>query len=172
MHPSIVFIPRAPAHAGFYSVLASAMHAALAATALAQSQPPVGNKPAQADVTVLSPFEVNVNEDTGYQAQSTLSGSRLNTRLKDTAAPISVFTDELLRDLGVTSFLELAEWAVGASPDIVPARRGRDEPVVISAVSGPAGVGKSVLSASASAMRCSANTAGRCGRTQNPMTRG
>jgi iron complex outermembrane receptor protein len=70
--------------------------------------------PSQGDVTVLSPFEVNVGEDTGYQAMSTVSGSRLNTRLKDTAAPISVFTDELLNDIGATSFLELAEWAVGA----------------------------------------------------------
>src|SRR5687768_1891783 len=81
---------------------------------VASAQAPAGNVTAPADVTVLSPFEVNVGSDTGYQAQSTLSGSRLNTRLKDTAAPISVFTEEFLADVGLTSFLELAEWAVGA----------------------------------------------------------
>ncbi len=65
------------------------------------------------DVIVLSPFEIDASADKGYQASSTLAGSRLNTRLKDTAAPISIFTDQLLADLGVTSFDELAEWSVG-----------------------------------------------------------
>lgn len=87
----------------------------LVLTASGQAQAQSSATPSAArGVTVLSPFEVNVDEDSGYQAQSTLSGSRLNTRLKDTAAPISVFTDEFLNDVGLTSFLELAEWAVGA----------------------------------------------------------
>ena len=97
-----------------FPVIIGVIYLTLASTASAQSQASSATASSQANVTVLSPFEVNVDEDTGYQAQSTLSGSRLNTRLKDTAAPISVFTDELLSDIGATSVLELAEWAVGA----------------------------------------------------------
>jgi iron complex outermembrane receptor protein len=87
---------------------------ALAPTTSAQAQANSAAPPAQSNITVLSPFEVNAEEDRGYQAQSTLSGTRLNTRLKDTAAPISIFTEELLADIGATSVLELTEWAVGA----------------------------------------------------------
>ena len=37
----------------------------------------------------LSPFVVNAGSDVGYVASSTLSGSRLNTPLRDTAASIN-----------------------------------------------------------------------------------
>jgi len=39
------------------------------------------------DAIVLSPFEVKTGDDSGYQAGNTTSGSRLNTKLKDTSAP-------------------------------------------------------------------------------------
>src|SRR5882724_4727021 len=38
----------------------------------------------------LSPFEVNVSQDRGYQATSAMSGTRLNTKLEDLAASLSV----------------------------------------------------------------------------------
>src|SRR5688572_22690492 len=47
---------------------------------------------AKEEVVTLSPFQVETSRDIGYQAQNTLSGSRLNTPLKDTAAPVTVFT--------------------------------------------------------------------------------
>lgn len=100
-------IPCMIKRAGSKLALTGLAYAALTTAGLGQPQD-------DQEVMVLSPFEVNVEEDIGYQAQSTLSGSRLNTRLKDTAAPISVFTDELLSDIGATSVLELTEWAVGA----------------------------------------------------------
>jgi outer membrane receptor for ferric coprogen and ferric-rhodotorulic acid len=94
---------------------------------VAQNAPSAVPPPAQPqvaeDVVILSPFEVNVDKDIGYQAQATLSGSRLNSRLKDTAAPISVFTEEFLQDLGVTSIADLATWAVGTEIDF-----NEDEP--------------------------------------------
>jgi outer membrane receptor protein involved in Fe transport len=84
-----------------------------------RSDRPEGNRAAAArdsseERVVLSPFEVNTSRDMGYQAQDTLSGSRFNTRLKDTAAPISVFTPEFLADIGATKLGDVAEWAVGA----------------------------------------------------------
>ena len=59
---------------------------------------------------VLSPFEVSSNRDRGYQAQTTLAGSRLNSNLKDVASPTSAFTETFLRDLGLTNLEELAPY--------------------------------------------------------------
>jgi outer membrane receptor protein involved in Fe transport len=71
--------------------------------------------PTTAEPTVeLPPFEVRTDKDEGYLAQNTASGSRLNTGLKDTAAPISVFTSEFLADLGATDIAELSDFIGGA----------------------------------------------------------
>jgi iron complex outermembrane recepter protein len=51
----------------------------------------------------LSPFTVNSSTDVGYVANNTLAGSRLNTSLKDTAATISVMTEEFLADIAAFS---------------------------------------------------------------------
>lgn len=47
---------------------------------------------------VLSPFEVNAANDRGYKAANTLSGSRINTKLEDIAASLSVVTKQQLLD--------------------------------------------------------------------------
>lgn len=62
------------------------------------------------DTVHLSPFEVSSEKDVGYSAENTLSGSRLNTALKDTPAMITVFTEELIRDLGVTDLNDLVRY--------------------------------------------------------------
>ncbi|HRE84045.1 MAG TPA: TonB-dependent receptor plug domain-containing protein, partial [Opitutaceae bacterium] len=66
------------------------------------------------DVMKLSPFEVRPDEDVGYQAANTTSGSRLNTSLKDTAAAISAFTPEFLSDIAATSVTEMLAFATNA----------------------------------------------------------
>jgi hypothetical protein len=48
----------------------------------------------------LSPFMVSADEDVGYQATSTLAGTRVRTELKDTASAISVVTSAFLQDTG------------------------------------------------------------------------
>lgn len=65
----------------------------------------------------LNPFVVNTSGDVGYQAQNSLSGSRLNTKLSDLAVPTTAFTQELLQDIGSTSLDELVEYMVSARPD-------------------------------------------------------
>jgi TonB-dependent Receptor Plug Domain len=50
---------------------------------------------------VLSPFVVEATEDSGYQANSTLAGTRVRTDLKDVASSISVVTQQFLQDTGV-----------------------------------------------------------------------
>ncbi len=58
----------------------------------------------------LSPFVVDGSEDSGYVAKNTLGGSRLNTRLKDTASAISVFTPDLIEDLGALSIEDVMQY--------------------------------------------------------------
>lgn len=69
-----------------------------------------------APVVELSPFVVNSASDVGYLATESLAGSRLNTALRDIPAPISVFTEEFLRDIGANDLSAAAEFAVNAVP--------------------------------------------------------
>jgi len=69
------------------------------------------------ETIVLSPFTVSATEDRGYQAQSSLAGSRLRTSLKDIAAPTSAFTQQFIEDLAVTSLDELASYMLSTEPE-------------------------------------------------------
>lgn len=70
----------------------------------------------EAEVFELSPFVVDVSNDRGYTATSSLAGGRLSSELRDTAAAVSVLTAEFLDDVGATTFLEAAKWAPNAVP--------------------------------------------------------
>ncbi len=73
-----------------------------------------GDRPDPSEPVVeLSPFVVNTTQDNGYQATSTLSGTRLNTPLQDVGAAISVYTKNFLGDLGVTDTNQLLIYATG-----------------------------------------------------------
>ena len=84
---------------------------------LAQTAPPAATNPDE-EVVKLSPFQVTATTDVGYVAQNTLSGSRLNTPLADTAAAISVLTPEFLKDLGATSMKDVILFENNAVPDL------------------------------------------------------
>lgn len=94
------------------ALLTAPAEAQTASTATASSAP-AGEKAIE-----LSPFVVNAEEDTGYVATNTLGGSRLNTRLIDTAAAIDVLTVELLQDIGAFSLEEALEYATNTSNDL------------------------------------------------------
>lgn len=105
MHPTI---PAA-------SLLALLLPAALVAQAVA---PTTSAAPAAAsEVVELSPFTVNTHNDLGYAAENTLAGSRLNTRLRDTASSVAVFTREFLDDLAITDLAQLLEYSVNSEMD-------------------------------------------------------
>jgi hypothetical protein len=74
---------------------------------------PAAASDASDDTVVLSPFTVAAERDTGYQAQSTLAGSRLATPLKDIGAAISVYTKDFMNDIGATNANELLVFATG-----------------------------------------------------------
>jgi outer membrane receptor protein involved in Fe transport len=71
------------------------------------------DNPSESNPTILSPFEVASTEDTGYRAQNTLAGSRINTDLKDLAAPISVVTKDFMNDIGAVDVNDILTYEVG-----------------------------------------------------------
>lgn len=55
----------------------------------------------------LSPFNVNASEDVGYRATTSLSGTRISSRLRDLGSSISVITQEFIEDSGARDVNEL-----------------------------------------------------------------
>ena len=77
-----------------------------AAALFAQVAPPAaGPAPAMdaGEVIELSPFEIVADKDNGYQARSTLAGSRLNADLQNVPAQITVMTKDFLEDIAAGS---------------------------------------------------------------------
>jgi len=66
---------------------------------------------------VLSPFTVDVKRDTGYQATSTLAGTRLNSSLRDIAGQITVMTPEFMQDLGITDLNSALFYSLNTESD-------------------------------------------------------
>jgi hypothetical protein len=56
--------------------------------------------PSDEEVVALNPFEVTSESDRGYQASSTLAGTRLTTQIKDVGSAISVVSAQFLQDTG------------------------------------------------------------------------
>jgi iron complex outermembrane receptor protein len=76
----------------------------------AEVSKPAGETSAKGEAVEMSPFVVSSNSDVGYLAGNTLAGSRMNTSLKDTAASISVMTEEFLKDIAATNVTDALEW--------------------------------------------------------------
>ena len=66
------------------------------------------------EVVKLTPFEVAISRDTGYQATETLAGTRIRTDLRDVGAAISVVTKEFLKDIGATDSSTLLQYTTNA----------------------------------------------------------
>jgi outer membrane receptor protein involved in Fe transport len=99
----------------------------------AQVAPPpaaTAGRPAADTSTVieLSPFEVHAENDVGYQAANTTSGSRLNSRLKDTPAAVSAFTPEFLADIAATNLEEMLGHATNIELEVEDSNAGFNSP--------------------------------------------
>ncbi|MEY4089468.1 MAG: hypothetical protein RJB55_1739, partial [Verrucomicrobiota bacterium] len=92
--------------------------------------PPVSPTPAAGEKSVveLSPFEVRAENDVGYQAANTTSGSRLNSRLRDTPAAVAAFTPEFLADIAATNLEEMLAHATNIELDVEDANAGFNNP--------------------------------------------
>jgi len=124
-HPS-----RPSRHALPQALLATLALFALTAAARAQTvAPPQAPRPAteavripvipteeaapEEEVLELSPFVVATDADRGYQATSTLAGTRLRTELRDVGAAISVINAQFMADTGSTNTKDLLVYATG-----------------------------------------------------------
>ncbi len=88
----------------------------------AQSAPPATEEAAptenataaaDSDTVVLSPFTVTTNKDKGYRATNSISGSRLDTAIKDLPMPIEVITEEFIKDVGARDLRESLTYSAG-----------------------------------------------------------
>jgi hypothetical protein len=77
---------------------------------LAQSKEPAKDERKTSeddDTLILTPFVVESEQLGGYEATSTLAGTRVRTDLKDVASAITVVTKQFLKDTAVTNNQEL-----------------------------------------------------------------
>ncbi len=70
-------------------------------------------KTAADETLILSPFVVSTNKDEGYRATNSISGTRLNTAIKDTPMPIEVITRQFLDDTGATDLRSALRYSSG-----------------------------------------------------------
>lgn len=130
MHPRHSFLPQlaSPGRMAALILLLGctgpgfAQSAAPAAPALKNSTPaPATLPPAPAqgeeeeetDVVQLAPFTVEADKDRGYQATSTLAGTRLRTELRDVGAAISVVNAQFLADTASTNAKDVLVYTTG-----------------------------------------------------------
>ena len=66
------------------------------------------------DIFDLSPFVVSVEGDQGYEAQNTLSGTRLNTPFRDLGLTVTALTEEFWEDTAFSSVNEMLIFTPGA----------------------------------------------------------
>jgi outer membrane receptor protein involved in Fe transport len=73
---------------------------------------------------VMSPFVVDVKQDSGYRASNTISGTSLNTAIKELPMAIQVVTNEFMQDIAATDFVEAAAYSSGVFSDTQEAAGG------------------------------------------------
>ncbi len=85
----------------------------------AQTAPTTPTTTAKTDTTKveelieLSPFTVTTDKDTGYRATNSISGTRLNTAIKDIPMPLEVITEQFLIDTGAKDLRQGLRYSAG-----------------------------------------------------------
>jgi len=80
--------------------------------AAAQQAAPAGAGD-QPEVVNLSPFVVSTDKDVGYLATNVISGSRVDTAIKDIPISINVITSEFINDIGATDLRSSLAYSAG-----------------------------------------------------------
>jgi outer membrane receptor for monomeric catechols len=91
---------------------AAALTWPLSASAQQATAAPVEKKD---ETVVLSPFTVTTDKDNGYGATNSISGSRVNTPIKDLPIPIQVITSDFINDIGATNLRDSLAYVSGIS---------------------------------------------------------
>jgi len=71
------------------------------------------------DVVTLSPFKVTSKAEQGYYATETLSGTRIRSDVKDIGSSMTIFTKEMMDDLGVNTLDKLLMFSPNTDPFVV-----------------------------------------------------
>lgn len=77
--------------------------------------PPPAPSAGEDETVVLSPFTVSTEKDKGYAATNAISGSRVNTAIKDLPIPMQVITSEFISDTGATDLRKSLSYVSGIS---------------------------------------------------------
>ncbi len=83
------------------------------AQAQAASTAPTVSDSAAAPAVQLDPFTVNTTKDKGYAATNEMSGSRVDTPIKDIPISIDVITSEFISDIGATDLRSALAYQAG-----------------------------------------------------------
>lgn len=67
----------------------------------------------QDEAMVLSPFEVSTKRDQGYYGANTMGGTRLNAKLEDLAASITVITKDQMQDFALLDINDIFSYEAG-----------------------------------------------------------
>jgi hypothetical protein len=101
-------------------LLAISLAASLVAAPLfAQAPIPPNASASKEEAVMLSPFQVDATLDKGYAASQTLNGTRMKTDLKDIGSALTVFTEQMMNDLGANSIYDLMAFAPNTDPFIM-----------------------------------------------------
>jgi len=107
---------------------ATAAYAQQVAPATAATPPaaPSATVTAKEETYELSPFTVNASEDRGYQAENSLSGSRMRSSLKDIGTPITTYNDQFFLDTAITNTDDLVKYMVNTNYDLNEEANGQN----------------------------------------------
>jgi len=78
-----------------------------------QEAPQDATKTAADETVVLSPFTVTSSKDRGYRATNSISGTRLDTAIKNLPMSLEVITGDFIRDTGALNLREALRYSPG-----------------------------------------------------------
>jgi len=113
MHPKYAATLRLLTGLTAFAVAASAQLRAddtTTTTTTTTTQPTTTSDTSAATPTTLDPFTVTTSKDRGYAATNEISGSRVDTAIKDIPITIDVITSEFISDIGATDLRSALEY--------------------------------------------------------------
>lgn len=103
-----------PSHATLRIVCLFSLTALCAGAQTTSGQNPAATGEDEKDsVLMLSPFVVDSSMDKGYRATNSVSGSRLNTPIKDLPMSLEVITSDFMKDIGATDLRHALTYSAG-----------------------------------------------------------
>ncbi len=92
---------------------AALLLACVVCTVTAQTAPAA--KPATEEAIVLTPFSVSASQDKGYRASNSVSGSRIDTPIKDLPFALQAFTSDFITDLNPHELFDVIRYSPGVT---------------------------------------------------------